>query len=105
MTIFWPREMLRARALFEAAIETLRMNLKRYDLGFWSLYEQSGTWLPMLASPFYHRLHIVQLKVMNRITGDEIFNTYATKWEDYSRERSNRLRALCYKCAFKLCHY
>jgi len=94
-----------ARALFEAAIETLRMNLKRYDLGFWSLYEQSGKWLPMVASPFYHRLHVVQLNVMHHLTGDEVFNSYAKKWEHYSRARSNRIRALCYKCAFKLCHY
>jgi hypothetical protein len=35
--------------LFASAVETLRKNLNRYDLGFWSLYEQSGTRLPMIA--------------------------------------------------------
>ena len=63
-----------ARDLFNQAVITLRTNLDRYDLGFWSLYEQSGTLLPMVASPFYHRLHVVQLRVMYRLTGDEAFS-------------------------------
>ena len=94
-----------AKDLFSRAVQTLRSNLQHYDLGFWSLYEQSGTWLPMLASRFYHRLHIVQLRVMHRLTGDEIFSDYADRWENYARSRSKRTRALCYKSAFKLCYY
>ena len=91
--------------LFASAIETLRKNLDRYDLGFWSLYEQSGTRLPMIASPFYHRLHITQLRIMHRITSEAVFAEYADKWESYSRSASKRTRALCYKGAFKLCYY
>jgi hypothetical protein len=91
--------------LFAAAVETLRVNLDRYDLGFWSLYEQSGTRLPMIASPFYHRLHITQLRVMHRITSEAAFARYADRWESYSRSASKRTRALCYKGAFKLCYY
>jgi heparosan-N-sulfate-glucuronate 5-epimerase len=94
-----------ARNLFAQAVRTLRTNLDRYDLGFWSRYEQSGTLLPMIASPFYHRLHVVQLRVMHRLTGDDIFARYADKWEAYARSRAKRTRALCYKSAFKLCYY
>jgi heparosan-N-sulfate-glucuronate 5-epimerase len=94
-----------ARDLFAEAVLTLRANLGRYDLGFWSLYEQSGTLLPMVASPFYHRLHVVQLRVMHRLTGDEIFARYADKWESYTRSPAKRTRALCYKSAFKLGYY
>ena len=94
-----------ARDLFEQAVTTLRANLDRYDLGFWSLYEKSNTVLPMVASPFYHRLHVVQLRVMHRMTGDEVFARYADKWETYTRSRAKRTRALCYKSAFKLCYY
>src|SRR6202166_3837194 len=57
-----------AMTLFRASVKTLEANLDRYDLGFWSRYELSGTLLPMIASPFYHRLHVTQLFVMNRIT-------------------------------------
>ena len=94
-----------AKRLFESAIRTLKSNLHHYDLGFWSLYEQSGTRLPMIASPFYHRLHIAQLRVMHRITGECIFNEYADRWQSYARSRSKRTRAICYKSAFKLCYY
>lgn len=94
-----------ARALFSRAVQTVLQNLDRYDLGFWSLYEQSGTRLPMVASAFYHRLHIVQLRVLHRLTGEETFARVADRWESYSRKRRNRTRALWYKSAFKLCYY
>ena len=94
-----------ARDLFAQAVLTLRTNLGSYDLGFWSLYEQSSTLLPMVASPFYHRLHVVQLRVLHRLTGDELFARFADKWEAYARSRAKRTRALCYKGAFKLCYY
>jgi heparosan-N-sulfate-glucuronate 5-epimerase len=94
-----------AQQLFARAVKTLVHNLDRYDLGFWSLYEQSGTRLPMVASPFYHQLHIVQLRVMHRLTGEKGFARVAARWEDYARSRGKRARALCYKSAFKLCYY
>jgi len=94
-----------AQQLLAGAVKTLRENLEDYDLDFWSLYEQSGTSLPMVASPFYHRLHIVQLRVMHKITGESIFASYADRWENYTYSRANRTRALCYKSVFKLCYY
>jgi heparosan-N-sulfate-glucuronate 5-epimerase len=95
----------RGKVLFHQAVKTLLENLERYDLGFWSLYEQSGTCLKMVASPFYHQLHIVQLRVMHRLTGETQFATFADRWESYGRSRAKRTRALCYKSAFKLCYY
>jgi len=94
-----------AQELLAGAVKTLRENLEDYDLDFWSLYEQSGTSLPMVASPFYHRLHIVQLRVMHKITGESMFASYADRWENYTYSRANRTRALCYKSVFKLCYY
>lgn len=94
-----------ARNLFARATQTLLRNLSRYDLGFWSLYEQSGTRLSMLASPFYHRLHIVQLRIMYRLTWESKFAEYADKWEKYSQSTAKSLYALFYKCVFKLCYY
>src|SRR5215467_7126944 len=94
-----------AHELFSRGVQTLLHGLDRYDLGFWSLYEQSGTRLPMVASSFYHRLHIVQLRVIERLTGESKFAEVADKWEKYTHSRSNRSRALLYKAAFKLCNY
>jgi hypothetical protein len=94
-----------AARIFDSSVRTLRNNLGRYDLGFWSLYEQSGTWLQMVASPFYHQLHIAQLRVMYFLTEETFFLHYADRWEGYRQSRSKRTRALCHKCAFKLCYY
>nr|NIO19363.1 hypothetical protein [Candidatus Aenigmarchaeota archaeon] len=94
-----------AERLFHQAIQTLCANIHRYDAGFWSLYEQSGTKLKMLASPFYHHLHIVQLKILHQLTGEEIFRRYAEKWEGYRRNRLNQKFAQLYKVIFKLFYY
>jgi hypothetical protein len=95
----------KAEELFEQVVQTLLANLHKYDFGFWSLYEQSGTRLPMLASPFYHKLHIVQLRVMYRLSGQKLFADFADRWQTYADRWSNRVRALCYKSVFKLCYY
>jgi heparosan-N-sulfate-glucuronate 5-epimerase len=94
-----------AMALFAAAVRTLDANLGRYDLGFWSRYELSGTLFPMIASRFYHRLHVAQLRVMHRITSEKTFDQYAERWESFAQSRFKRSRALFYKGAFKLCYY
>jgi heparosan-N-sulfate-glucuronate 5-epimerase len=94
-----------AVSLFGAAVKTLLANVHRYDLGFWSRYELSGTLLPMIASPFYHRLHITQLQVMHKITSEKAFADCADRWRSYAGSKSKRTRALCYKGAFKLCYY
>ena len=94
-----------ARELFSKCVQTLTRNLARYDTGFWSLYEQSGTKLPMLASAFYHRLHIVELRITYRLTGISLFAEVADRWENYSNSRAGRARAFAYKSVFKLCYY
>lgn len=94
-----------AGRLFDASVETIKKNLHRYDVGFWSLYEQSGTRLRMMASPFYHSLHIVQLEVLHRLTGEDVFGRYASKWARYGRSRARRSAAFVYKGVFKLCYY
>ncbi len=94
-----------AQRLFAEAVRTLTQNLRRFDAGFWSLYEESGTRMMMLASPFYHRLHIVQLQVMQRLTGAPIFGEFARRWEGYRQNRIKRSLALGYKAIFKLLYY
>lgn len=103
---FWlARADASAKEIFDRGVETLLQNLARYDTGYWSLYEQSGTRMKMLASPFYHRLHIVQLRIMSKLTGDDRFAAVAERWEGYAQHRSNRTRALVEKSVFKLLHY
>jgi len=95
----------RAKRQFTKFTRTLLRNLDDYDFRFWSLYEQSGTLLKMVASPFYHRLHIVQLRIMQRMTGEAKFGEVADRWQEYAESRVKRMAALCYKSAFKVCYY
>jgi len=91
--------------IWNDSIDTLKANLNSFDAGYWSLYEHSGTRLRMIASPFYHRLHIVQLRVMAKLTGEPIFTEFANRWSLYQQSRMKRSRALVHKSVFKLCYY
>lgn len=91
--------------LFDEYKETLLNELDSYDNGFWSLYEHSGTKLKMITSLFYHKLHIVQLRIMHRLTDEEYFKQIANKWDGYLKNPLNRYRALFQKIIFKVLYY
>lgn len=94
-----------ARRLWDESVVTLKEALPSYDTGYWSLYEHSGTRMKMVASHFYHSLHIVQLRVMHRLTGEGIFSETADRWDRYRARFWNRARAGIHKALFKLCYY
>jgi len=93
------------KKLFDKCVITLKNNLEKYDIKFWSLYEQSGTKMKMLASPFYHNLHIVQLNILYKITNEPVFKNYAQKWERYKNNPLYKNLALIYKAIFKIFYY
>jgi hypothetical protein len=94
-----------ALTLHDSALKTIKENLYRYDLGYWSLYDLSSLKLKMIASPFYHQLHIVQLKILFNLTKEEIFKEFADRWESYQKKAYNRWRALIQKLIFKALYY
>ncbi len=94
-----------AKELFDNCILTLKENLHKYDIDFWSLYEQSGTKLKMITSPFYHRLHIVQLKILYGLTKEDVFKKYYLKWKKYQNNFLKKSFALIYKIIFKIFYY
>ncbi len=94
-----------AKEIYDRGVETLVHYLPGYDTGFWSLYEHAGKRMQMLASPFYHSLHIVQLKIMNRLSGESLFLDYAEKWQSYQKNRLYSWWAILYKAVFKLLYY
>lgn len=92
-------------ALFEACAATAERALPSYDTGSWSTYEASNTWIPMVTSSFYHRLHIVQLEITAAMTGRAAFADRARRWRGYSDKPLNRRVNLARKIAFKLLYY
>lgn len=96
---------LNSRSLYEGYLKTLVEELRSYDTGYWSLYEHSGTRLKMIASLFYHKLHIVQLDVMYLLTNEKIFKNVSKEWKKYLNSLINRKFALIKKIIFKLLYY
>jgi heparosan-N-sulfate-glucuronate 5-epimerase len=94
-----------ALMLFQSYVDTIVENLDRYDSGFWSYYELTPQRVKSLASNFYHRLHIVQLKIMHEMTGHAEFLSYGDKWSGYLGNPVYRNLALAYKVGFKLAYY
>ncbi|WP_145097113.1 D-glucuronyl C5-epimerase family protein [Sporomusa sp. KB1] len=80
------------------AIQTLEQELETFDCNYWSKYDMENT----VASPFYHRLHIAQLKVMHELFGCGIFLEYAKKWEKYQKNRLNCCKAFIIKAYQKI---
>ena len=100
----WSRD-AEAGAIFEEAVSTLQKNLGRYDAGFWSLYELTPAGPRMLASPYYHRLHVIQLHVLHRLTGQSVFREYAERWARLGRNPLGKARAVTEKVWFKVRRY
>lgn len=71
------REDTAARKILEKSLCTMEKKLPEFDAGFWSKYDNDKR----ISSPFYHRLHIDQLKVMYDLFGAEVYREYAAKWE------------------------
>lgn len=95
----------RGSRLFGECIKTLRDNLSRYDAKFWSLYDLSSQRMKMIASHFYHNLHIAQLRATFLITQDPFFDVYHKKFAKYESRRWNRMCAFIYKATFKIFYF
>jgi hypothetical protein len=74
------------REALDATLSALVAHMRGYDAGFWSYYDTSGS----LASPFYHRLHIAQLKALER-TFPEHAHDFATLREAFEEQLASRL--------------
>lgn len=72
-----------AGKIYEDGIRTLKNILPEYDLGYWSRYNLcKAEWYPEIdpATIGYQRLHITQLEMLFKLTGEKIFNKYADKF-------------------------
>ena len=71
----------------DSSLKTLVKYLPRFSNQYWSMYDIDGK----ITSPFYHNLHIAQMKAMYALTNISEFDLFAKKWE---KEQSNIL----FKC-------
>lgn len=89
-------------ATFHDAVDTLAVNLYRWDLGYWSRYDLFPHPVPNVASSFYHDLHIKQLQVTNLLAPRPELAETAERWLDYETSPLNRGRAFAGKALFRM---
>ena len=58
-------------------LKSLIKVLPLYKCTYWSMYSEDG----LIASPFYHNLHVAQMQAMYQLTGEPVFDEYAKRWE------------------------
>lgn len=80
-----------SRKLYEECLRTIEDNIHKYDLWYWSVYDQGKK---RLVSRYYQKnVHIPLMKILFLLTGNSIFDTLAKKWE---RQLNSFLsRAMC----------
>jgi len=93
------------KIVFDNYVKTIEKNIMKYDNGYWSLYELSNLNINMIASTFYHRLHIVQLEILYKMSGKRIFMDISSKWIKYLNKKTNIIKATLMKIIFKICYY
>lgn len=83
----------RARELFEKGVNSVAAALPSYDNGFWSWYWLAESDPPYIASMLYHNLHVCQLTILAKLTGKDVFDTFAGRFQRYAKSPSSRMRA------------
>ena len=84
--------------LLDRTINSMAVNLHKFDNGYWSMYNMDA----MITSPFYHNLHIAQLKVLYDLFDIDIFKKYYVRWEGYNKNHLYKTRAFMMKAYQKL---
>jgi len=83
---------------FNMCLKGLIDILPNYDLGYWSKYDNDKK----ISSPFYHSLHIAQLKCLYILTENDIFDEYARKFRKYQKNIFYKAKAFVTKVRQKV---
>lgn len=86
------------KALLDKSCSTLINLLPMFRETYWSKYDLSGR----IASPFYHNLHVAQMEAMYVLTGDDVFNQYASRWKSQQHNPFCKSIAFVIKAVQKL---
>ena len=88
----------RYREVWEKATHSLEKRLPDFYGKYWSMYDLAGR----ISSPFYHHLHIAQMKAMYDLTGYKLFKDTSDRWEKYDRNKLFKALAFIKKMTQKL---
>lgn len=86
------------KELFDSTINCFLSIIKKMNNGYWSMYDGEN----IIASPFYHKLHIALLDVLHDITGEEPFLYYSHLFARYKRNPFYKIRSFIKKVFQKI---
>ena len=93
----------RFRQAFLSGVDALLARLPLYYFGRrWSRYDLFPHPLPNVASPFYHRLHVEQLKALDLLAPNELLRRTADEWEAGLARPLSLGTAVACKVAFRV---
>lgn len=84
--------------IYNKSVITLTEMLPQFSFSYWSKYDLDG----MIASPFYHHLHIAQMEAMEIITKNAVFGEYAKRWRKQEKNPITKFVAFVVKVFQKL---
>ena len=86
------------KGVLNSTLNSLKKKLHEFDIKYWSKYDDGKR----ICSPFYHKLHIAQLRAMHDLFGDEIYKEFADKWKAYQKSFWKPKRAFVKKAFQKI---
>lgn len=79
--------------MMDQSLQALEKRMPLFTTSYWSKYDLAKR----IASPFYHHMHIALMQAMYQLTGHQIFDDYARRWQSYEQSRLCKSRAFCVK--------
>ena len=86
------------RQRMEQSLLALEKRLNMFTEAYWSKYDLDIR----IASPFYHHLHIAQMQAMFQLTGHQIFDDFARRWQADEKNWLHKKRAFITKVFQKI---
>ena len=86
------------KEIFNRSLNSMQTHLESFDNGYWSMYNIDR----IIASSFYHDLHIAQLSVLYNLFNVNCFKEYTEKWMKYRNNWVKRKHAFVVKVYQKL---
>ena len=85
------------KAVWDSCINTLIVNMPKYDVWYWSVYDQLKQ---ELVSYYYQKnVHLPLMQIMFRLTKNKLFERYAIKWE---KNLNNPIHKLVTKVMYRI---
>jgi heparosan-N-sulfate-glucuronate 5-epimerase len=92
-----------AHSAFSRGVDALEARLPLYSTGWnWSRYDLFPHPIIHVTSPFYHRLHVEQLRAMHDLDPRPVFAATASRWELGVQNPFARTHAVARKVAFRV---